>query len=92
MRANRTSTVDARLYLRKRSGMGHSLVLVLKSLHRTLWRFGIYGERLKHAVEPDGSHRLELVLQPGEVEDDLPEVVRRETVSTLTVPPPADEK
>jgi hypothetical protein len=55
------------------------LSLLLKSLRNVLWRQEpvVYPERLRHSVDADGRHHLELVLEPGEVEDDLPKIVHR---------------
>lgn len=62
------------------------LSALLKSLRTVLWRQSpvIYPERLKHAVDDEGRHRFELVLEASEVADDLPKVARRDPVSGLS--------
>jgi hypothetical protein len=46
---------------------------LLKSLRLVLWKNGnIAGERLRHDVDVNGNHRLEVTLRHDEVVDDRP--------------------
>ncbi|HXX67288.1 MAG TPA: hypothetical protein VEK07_08905 [Polyangiaceae bacterium] len=62
------------------------LSALLRTLRATLWRQEpvIYPERLKHSVDAEGRHHLELVLEAGEVEDDLPTWVGRPVAGLST--------
>lgn len=62
------------------------LSVLLKSLRAILWRQSpvIYPERLKHSVDNDGRHHLELVLEASEVEDDLPRTNPRAAATGLS--------
>ena len=55
---------------------------LLDSLRRVLWKNGnIPGERLRHAVDGEGQHTIEVTLRREEVIDDRP--VRAKPLSML---------
>jgi len=62
------------------------LSALLRTLRATLWRQEpvIYPERLKHSVDAEGRHHLEIVLEASEVEDDLPTWVGRPVAAGLS--------
>jgi hypothetical protein len=63
--------------------MPAELAPLLQSLRRVLWKHGhIPGERLEHAVDPDGNHRLCLALGRDEVCWDPPPI-RAKPLNTL---------
>jgi hypothetical protein len=61
------------------------VVHLYEAIRKAAWRHGFFApERIKHHVNEDGSHRIEVVLRADEIEYEAPSFARAKSLGVTT--------